>query len=146
MSAFQVKNGVRKASLAAHKTKNLPPMRETGFDPWVGRFPSRRTWQPTPVFLPGECQGQESLAGYSPLGHKELDMTVRPSTHVKQLAQFSMQLHRCFCLQQQSHFTMQDKGFMCTSCFVISDIRKACTKGQFLMNVIVEGLPWWSIA
>ena len=23
----------------------------------------RRKWQPTPVFLPGECQGQGSLAG-----------------------------------------------------------------------------------
>jgi len=26
----------------------------------------RRTWQPTPVFLPGESHGQRSLAGYSP--------------------------------------------------------------------------------
>ena len=30
-------------------------------DPWV-----RRKWQPTPVFLPGESQGQGSLVGYSP--------------------------------------------------------------------------------
>ena len=29
----------------------------------------------TPVFLPGEFHGQRSLAGYSPWGHKELDMT-----------------------------------------------------------------------
>ena len=33
-----------------------------------------RAWQPTPVFLPGESQGQRSLAGYSPWGHKESDM------------------------------------------------------------------------
>ena len=32
-------------------------------------------WQPTPVSLPGESHGQRSLAGYSPWGHKELDMT-----------------------------------------------------------------------
>ena len=32
-------------------------------------------WQPTLVFLPGESQGQRSLAGYSPQGLKELDMT-----------------------------------------------------------------------
>ena len=25
-----------------------------GFDPWVGKIPWRRAWQPTPVFLPGE--------------------------------------------------------------------------------------------
>ena len=35
----------------------------------------RREWQPTPVFLPGEFHGQRSLVGYSPWGHKELDMT-----------------------------------------------------------------------
>ena len=25
-----------------------------GFDPWTGKIPWRRAWQPTPVFLPGE--------------------------------------------------------------------------------------------
>ena len=37
-----------------------------GFDPWVGKIPWRRAWQPTPGFLPGESQGQRSLAGYGP--------------------------------------------------------------------------------
>ena len=37
-----------------------------GFDPWVGKIPWRRTWQPTPVFLPGESHGQRSLVGYGP--------------------------------------------------------------------------------
>ena len=32
-------------------------------------------WQPTPVFLPGESNGQRSLMGYSPWGCKESDMT-----------------------------------------------------------------------
>ena len=27
------------------------------FDPWVGKIPWRRAWQPTPVFLPGESHG-----------------------------------------------------------------------------------------
>ena len=40
-----------------------------GFDPWVGKIPWRGAWQPTPVFLPGECHGQRSLVGYSPQGH-----------------------------------------------------------------------------
>ena len=40
-----------------------------------GRFPWRRKWQPTPVFLPGEFHGQRSLVGYSPRVRKELDMT-----------------------------------------------------------------------
>ena len=45
------------------------------FDPWVGKIPWRRKALPNPIFLPGESLGQRSLAGYSPYGHKELDMT-----------------------------------------------------------------------
>ena len=36
------------------------------FSPWVGKISWRRTWQSTPVFLPGEYHGQRSLAGYGP--------------------------------------------------------------------------------
>ena len=35
------------------------------FDPWVGKIPWRRKWQPILVFLPGKSHGQRSLAGYS---------------------------------------------------------------------------------
>ena len=45
------------------------------FNPWVGKIPWRRKWQPTPVFLPGESHGQRSLVGFSPRGHKESDTT-----------------------------------------------------------------------
>ena len=48
-------------------------------NPWVGKIPWRRKWQPTPVFLPGESHGQRSPAGYSPWDCKELDMTERLS-------------------------------------------------------------------
>ena len=48
---------------------------EPGFDPWVGNIPRRRKWQPTPVFLPRKFHRQRSLAGYSPWGRKESDMT-----------------------------------------------------------------------
>ena len=44
--------------------------KKSGFDPWIGKIPWRRVWQPTPVFLPGESHGQRSLAGYSPWGRK----------------------------------------------------------------------------
>ena len=36
------------------------------FSPWHGNTPWRTAWQPTPVFLPGESHGQNSLVGYSP--------------------------------------------------------------------------------
>ena len=35
----------------------------------------RRKWQPTPVFLPRECQGWRTLIGCCLWGHTELDMT-----------------------------------------------------------------------
>ena len=57
--------------LVAQTEKNLPAMQETHtvqrrFNPWVGKIPWSRKWQPTPVFLPGEFHGQRSLVGYSP--------------------------------------------------------------------------------
>ena len=45
------------------------------FNPWVEKIPWSRAWQPTPVSWPGESHGQRSLAGYSPWGFKESDMT-----------------------------------------------------------------------
>ena len=45
--------------------------RRLGFDPWVGRIPWSRKWQPTPVVLPGRSHGQRSLMGYGPWGHNK---------------------------------------------------------------------------
>ena len=47
----------------AQVVKNRPAMRRPRFDPWIGKIPWRRKWQPTAVFLPGESHGQRSLAG-----------------------------------------------------------------------------------
>jgi len=44
-------------------------------DPWVGKIPWRRAWQPTPLYLPGKSHGQRNLVGFSPVGRKEADMT-----------------------------------------------------------------------
>ena len=54
--------------------------RRPGFDPWVGKIPWSREWQPTSVFLPGESHGQKSLAGYSPWDRKE-SYTTEQLTH-----------------------------------------------------------------
>ena len=55
-----------RASLVAQTVKRLPTMREVRFDPWVGKFPWRRKWQPTPVFLSGKSHRQRIPVGYSP--------------------------------------------------------------------------------
>ena len=52
-----------------------------GIDPWAGKMPWKRAWQPTAAFLPGEFHGQRSLAGYSPWGCKESDMTEHAGTY-----------------------------------------------------------------
>ena len=61
----------------ALEVKNPPAMQEIrgGLDPWVGKIPWSRKWQPTLIFLPGESHGQRSLAGYHPWGHKQSSTT-----------------------------------------------------------------------
>ena len=51
-----------------------------GFDPWVGKIPWRRVWQPTLVFLPGESHGQRSLEGFSLWGTRESHSTAHTCT------------------------------------------------------------------
>ena len=52
-----------------------------GFNPWVGKIPWRKKWQPTPGFLPGKFHGPRSLVGYSPWGCKQSDRTEQLNTH-----------------------------------------------------------------
>ena len=39
-----------------------------GFDPWVGKIPWRRAWQPIPVFRPGESPWTEEPGGLQSMG------------------------------------------------------------------------------
>ena len=65
--------------------------RSCGFNPWVGKIPWRRKWQPSPVFLPGESHEQRSLAGYSPWGHKQIALSQWALTHAqKKINSFQM--------------------------------------------------------
>ena len=66
---------VNRASLVAQRLNLCLQCGRPGFNPWVGKIPWRRKWQPTPVFLPGESHERRSLVGYSPWGCKESDMT-----------------------------------------------------------------------
>ena len=56
--------------------------RGRGFNPWFGKIPWRRKWQPTPGFLPGKFRGQRILVGYSLWrGSKESDTTEHACMH-----------------------------------------------------------------
>ena len=86
----------QKTSLVAQMLKNLPAMQETWIPPLGLEDPLEREWQPTPVFLPGEFHEQRSLAGYSPWGCKELDMTER-LTHFYSKVHFLRCIHIVVC-------------------------------------------------
>ena len=68
-----------KSSQVEQVGKNPPAdagdVRDSSLVPGLGRFPWRKAWQPTQVFLLGESHGQRSLAGYSPQNSKESDTT-----------------------------------------------------------------------
>ena len=74
---IQRDGSTRCASLVAQMARNLPAVQETWVRSLVRKIPWRREWQPTPVFLPGECHGQRSLVGYSTCRHKDSDTTER---------------------------------------------------------------------
>ena len=69
----------RTAVLGGTVVKNLPAdagdrHKRCGFDPWVGKIPWSRKWQPTPVFLPGkipwiEESGRLQSMGLQRVGH-----------------------------------------------------------------------------
>ena len=57
------------SSLVVQKAESIClQCRRPRFNPWVGKIPWRRKWQPTPVLLPGKFHGLRSLVGYSPWG------------------------------------------------------------------------------
>ena len=79
--------GVSQVALVVNNLPaNAGDVRDTcGLDPWVRKMLWRRTWQPTPVFLPGESHGERSLAGYIPWGHKELDTATNTFTFMERI-------------------------------------------------------------
>ena len=84
MEGIDLGRVLREGFLGGSDVKNPPAMQETWFDLWVGKISWRREWLPTPVFWSGEFHGQRSLAGYSPWGCKELDMTEATFTFLKE--------------------------------------------------------------
>ena len=63
--------------------KNLPAIAGNtrhGLNPWVGKIPWGRKWQPMPVFLPGKSHGPRILAtmGLQRVGH---DLVTKQKQH-----------------------------------------------------------------
>ena len=63
--------------------KNLPAMlRDLGSIPGLGKYAGEKHGNPLQYSYLENSHGQKNLAGYSPWGHKESDMTER-LTHSK---------------------------------------------------------------
>ena len=60
------------ASLVTQMVKNRLQCGGPGFNPWVGKIPWRRAWQPTPVFLPGESPWTEEPGELQSIGSARL--------------------------------------------------------------------------
>ena len=54
---------------------NAEDAKRCWFNPWLGKIPWRRIWQPAPIFLPGKFHGQRSLADYGSRGRRASDTT-----------------------------------------------------------------------
>ena len=69
----------------------------------------RRKWQPTPVFLPGESQGQQSLVGCRLRGRTESDRTERTWQHwiIKKAREFQKNIYFC-CIDYAKAFDCLD--------------------------------------
>ena len=67
-------------SLVTQVVKKLLQYGRPGLDPWVGKMPWRRVWQPIPVFLPGESPWTEEPGGLQSMGSQESDMTEQLNT------------------------------------------------------------------
>ena len=119
-----------RASQVALVVKN-PPAKAGGvrrrFSPWARRISWKRAWQCTSAFLPGESHGQGSLAGYSPWGHRESDMTEetqhrpyieqrgytqKPTYYVIHHMKFRNRQNHLWCWSQSSGY-LRGKGWTC---------------------------------
>ena len=78
------------ASLVVQTVKNLPAMQETWVSiPGSGSSPGEGHGSPLQCSCLENPHGQRSLAGYSPWGHTESDVTERLSTEVKYTGGFA---------------------------------------------------------
>ena len=85
-------------------------------------------WQPIPVFLPGESHGQRSLAGYSPWGPKELDMTEQLTHSIRFFFFFPYSTpHILFCCNLD--LTLSESVTTDTLCY----LQHACNLLNFLL-------------
>ena len=66
-----------------------------GFDPWVGKIPWRRTWQPTPVFFPAESPWTEEPSRLQSIGSPSWTWVKQLSTHTSERGEGTKAVRIC---------------------------------------------------
>ena len=84
-----------------------------GFNPWIRKIPWRRTWQSTPVYLPGVPHGWRCLVGYSPWGPKASNMTEVNERTCSQTSQRQRQTSSQWMLLLATHLSDNIRDAMC---------------------------------
>ena len=116
--------------------KNSSAMWET----WVRKVPWRRAWNPIQYPCLENSQGQRSLVGYNPWGHKELDMTERLST--AQLYTYHSSLH--IFIYHIKYALLMSKD-LCYHSLEEMDNRKRGPRNQFWLKSFLAPLKWLAI-
>ena len=126
------------------------PSRRCGFDPWVRKIPWSREWQPTPVFLPREFQGQRGLAGYSLWDRKRGSNYTTVMTVLLGNVRFSQGYceGRKLCLQgsdHHSHFVERHPEILTFSPVTVVPLTRCperTLRRKLFIYLAVLGLSW----
>ena len=103
------------------------------FDPWVGKIPWRRAWQPTPVFLPGESHDRGAwrarIHGLQRVGHDWRGLAHIHASVVMVSYSWWPLLARCYKAEGYAHYwgvllSLWGAPFLEPSAFVLLNILK----------------------
>ena len=96
-----------------------------GFNLWVGKIPWRRSWQPTPIFLPGKSHGQRSLEDLQKYHCRYFYFFFFTFSF---FPNFSLRFYMTpiYFLQQQLHFEKQNQWLF-----------------QSLQHTVITTTKWW---
>ena len=111
--------------------------RKPRFDPWVGKIPWRRKWQPTPVSLPGKSHGQRNPAGCSPWGHRRVwhDLATKQHAHFtneKHEIQQNQKVTNCLPPSEQQSLKSSSISILhstvCLQCCIFNYLLQRCDR------------------